>query len=333
MAELAAGSRRPLGDDLPARHRAPDHLVDPSLKPAIRIVVGGYDPSLAPDAWMDPELGVDFIVRGEGEITFRELLRAIEAQDTAARRRRACWFRDGPPFTQGPPRPVAAIADDVLGLPNRAARVLSGYTMLGRQVDVVETSRGCTFDCSFCSIIEMRGRNFHRFPIERVIADIADAHARGARAMFLVDDNITIDVPRFEALCRAIIDAGLNTIDYLVQGMTGANRRARRAPRAADAEGRVSATCSSGSRTCSSDDLAFLKASAKNRKRGGGVDEQRRDHRGRAAASPRPARRRRSDRRQSGRYAASRSPRISPSRADTWTGRTSSIRRRTPARR
>ena len=31
-------------------------------------------------------------------------------------------------------------------------------------VDVVETSRGCTYDCSFCSIIEMRGRNFHPYP-------------------------------------------------------------------------------------------------------------------------------------------------------------------------
>ena len=100
------------------------------------------------------------------------------------------------------------------------ARVLSGYTFLGRQVDVVETSRGCTFDCSFCSIIEMRGRNFHRFPIDRVLDDIADARARGARAIFFVDDNITIDVPRFEALCQAIISRGLNDIDYIVQGMT-----------------------------------------------------------------------------------------------------------------
>src|SRR5258705_1500530 len=40
-----------------------------SLKPDTRIVVGGYDPSLAPDAWTDPALGVDMIVRGEGELT------------------------------------------------------------------------------------------------------------------------------------------------------------------------------------------------------------------------------------------------------------------------
>ena len=42
--------------------------------PGVRVVVGGYDPSLAPEAWTAPALGVDAIVRGEGEITFRDLL-------------------------------------------------------------------------------------------------------------------------------------------------------------------------------------------------------------------------------------------------------------------
>ena len=83
--------------------------------------------------------------------------------------------------------------------------------MMGRPIEVIETSRGCTFDCSFCSIIEMRGRNFHRFPIGRVIDDILDARRRGARAVFLVDDNMTIDVPRLEAFCRAIIEHGSTT--------------------------------------------------------------------------------------------------------------------------
>jgi len=46
------------------------------LRPSVRIVVGGYDPSLAPEVWIDPALGVDAIVRGEGDVTFRELLRA-----------------------------------------------------------------------------------------------------------------------------------------------------------------------------------------------------------------------------------------------------------------
>ena len=73
-------------------------------------------------------------------------------------------------------------------------------------MDVVETSRGCTFDCSFCSIIEMRGRNFYTREMARVIADITDARDHGARVIFIVDDNVTLDVRRFEALCEAIID-------------------------------------------------------------------------------------------------------------------------------
>ena len=97
---------------------------------------------------------------------------------------------------------------------------LNGYTMMGRAVDVVETSRGCTFDCGFCSIIEMRGRNFHTYAFDRVLADIRDARDHGARAIFIVDDNISLNIRRFEALCQAIIDAGLNDIVYTVQAMT-----------------------------------------------------------------------------------------------------------------
>src|SRR5690348_508887 len=48
-----------------------------SLKPGLKIVMGGYDPSLAPDAYKHENSNVDFIVRGEGEITFRELVRVL----------------------------------------------------------------------------------------------------------------------------------------------------------------------------------------------------------------------------------------------------------------
>ena len=239
-----------------------------TLRPTAFVVVGGYDPSLAPEAWIDPAIGVDAIVRGEGELTFRELVRAL---DTGAPLDRVdgLWFRDRDGFRQSRPRAITPIENGTVALPRRAARVLSGYTILGRQVDVVETSRGCTFDCSFCSIIEMRGRNFHRFPIPRVIDDIKDARTRGARAIFLVDDNITLDVERFKTLCEAIIAAGLTDIDYLVQGMTSAI--------AAHGETLAPLMQRAGFRyvflgieNVLDDDLAFLKADAKNRTREGG---------------------------------------------------------------
>jgi anaerobic magnesium-protoporphyrin IX monomethyl ester cyclase len=191
------------------------------LRPSVRVVVGGYDPSLAREAYTPPSTGVDYIVRGEGESTFHELLQAMEKEGGYEQVCGLSW-REGALFRHNPDRPVNRLARGGLRLPNRRARVLKGYTVLGRPSDVIETSRGCTFDCSFCSIIEMRGRNFHAFPLERVLEDIRDATAHGARAIFIVDDNITLEVKRFEALCRAIVDAGLHRIEYTVQAMTSA---------------------------------------------------------------------------------------------------------------
>ena len=122
------------------------HLLK-SMKPDVRIVVGGYDPSLAPETYTSVP-GVDFIVRGEGDITFRELLRSIEAQ-SGYDHVTGLSYRDGNSFHHNPARPVSSLDAESIRLPRRDARVLEGYRMLGRQVDIVETSRGCTFDCSF----------------------------------------------------------------------------------------------------------------------------------------------------------------------------------------
>jgi anaerobic magnesium-protoporphyrin IX monomethyl ester cyclase len=143
-----------------------------TLKPAVKVVVGGYDPSLASEAYEG--MDVDFIVRGEGEVTFRELLRALE-QGGDFGRISGLSYRAGDRWFHNSRRQVHRLEDDEIRLPNRRSRVLQGYTLLGRQVDVIETSRGCTYDCSFCSIIEMRGRNFHTYRFERILADITDA--------------------------------------------------------------------------------------------------------------------------------------------------------------
>jgi anaerobic magnesium-protoporphyrin IX monomethyl ester cyclase len=238
------------------------------LRPDTTIVVGGYDPSLAPEAYADPATGVDVVVRGEGEHPFREMLRAMEECRDFAHIPGLSWRRDGG-MIANPDRPVASLKNGDINLPKRSARVLEGYTLLGRQVDVIETSRGCTFDCSFCSIIEMRGRNFHTFDFSRVLADITDARAHGARTIFMVDDNITLDVRRFEALCRAIIEAGLSDLDYMVQGMTSAiaDHGETLAPLMRKAGFRYVFL---GIENVLADDLAFLKARAKNALREGG---------------------------------------------------------------
>jgi len=237
------------------------------LQPGVKIVVGGYDPSLAPEAYVD--MGVDYLVRSEGEVTFRELLRAIEQGSGVEGICGLSYKNGGEGWVHNPTRLPHRLEDSEIRLPNRGARVLKGYTLMGRQIDVIETSRGCTFDCSFCSIIEMRGRNFFTYTFDRVLDDIRDARDHGAKTIFLVDDNITLNVRRFEALCEAIIAAGLNTLDYFVQAMTSAiaNHGETLAPLMRRAGFRYVFL---GIENILEGDLEFLRASAKNTERENG---------------------------------------------------------------
>ena len=133
-----------------------------SINPDARVAVGGYDPSLAPEAWTHPgaRRGLHRPRRRRPHVS-RVGARA-RRQAAARRRRRACGFAP-PTACSGICRePVTTLERGEIKPPSRDGRVLSGYTFMGRPIDVIETSRGCTFDCSFCSIIEMRGRNFHR---------------------------------------------------------------------------------------------------------------------------------------------------------------------------
>src|SRR5262249_3369147 len=173
---------------------------------------------------------------------------------------------DGDGYRRTADRPISRLDSPEIRLPNRSARVFTDYTLVGRPVDVVETSRGCTFDCSFCSIIAMRGRNFHAYDFDRVLADIRDARAHGARAIFIVDDNVTLDVRRFEALCQAIVDAGLDDLEYTVQAMTSAiaAHGATLAPRMRRAGFRYVFL---GIENILDGDLRFLRAKAKNTQR------------------------------------------------------------------
>ena len=103
-------------------------------------------------------------------------------------------------------------------LPDRSARLIKNhFFILNEKSDAVETSRGCVYECNFCSINKMYGKSYRKYKFERILEDIRDAKKRGAKAIFFVDDNITLDGKRFKALCETIKSEKLNDIKYLLQ--------------------------------------------------------------------------------------------------------------------
>jgi radical SAM superfamily enzyme YgiQ (UPF0313 family) len=180
-------------------------------------VFGGYHPTLAFEEIGESEDAnlIDYIVRGEGEATFRELVEA-KLKGLSLKGILGLSYHDGERMVHNPPRGLLDISE--IKMPNRDVRLLTkGFNSLGIPIDSVETSRGCTQGCKFCSINLMYGRRFRKFPLDRVISDIQDAEAHGAGSIFFPDDNITLDPKRLERLCEAIIDAGLTHLRYKTQ--------------------------------------------------------------------------------------------------------------------
>jgi radical SAM superfamily enzyme YgiQ (UPF0313 family) len=198
-----------------------------SLVPDVKTVLGGYHATLmykeiAEDSQAEP---FDFIIRGEGDISFGELLQAIEGK-ARYEEVKGLSFRDAGKFVHNPPRPLEDLSK--IAIPNRTNRIWKGYAFGTKRLDIVETSRGCTMPCNFCSMNQMYGRSFRTYSIDRVIKDIANAKKHGARYLAISDDNVCLNVKRLEELCDAIIRAGHNDISYVVQassvGMSSSER-------------------------------------------------------------------------------------------------------------
>lgn len=185
--------------------------------PEVMIAAGGYHVTLLGKELTDGQdpLPLDFIIRGEGEIAFRNLVEELEKSVPDLSGVSGLSYRKDRGWAHNPIGELTKL--ESLALPRRKARLSQDFYALGWPADVVETSRGCPHNCNFCSITYMYGRKFRPFPIERVIEDLKAIREQGTRVVFFTDDNIIFDVDHFQAVCRRIIEDGLNDIFYTTQ--------------------------------------------------------------------------------------------------------------------
>jgi len=189
-----------------------------SILPEACIAIGGYHATLMyKEIAISPEAAsIDFIVRGEGEEAFRRLANALEGADkfedilSLSYRANGSFIHN----EQAPPQDLVKLKPPI----RDQRRLTRGYHIMARKIEVLETSRGCTRSCSFCSISHMYGRRFRVFPIERVLADLDDIYyKRKVRFVFISDDNMVLNPQRVIELCDAIIARGYKNLNLSVQ--------------------------------------------------------------------------------------------------------------------
>lgn len=154
------------------------------VMPEVKIILGGPEVSYDVEHWMSRLPNVDFIVIGEGEETFHQLLQEIEGKQKF-HFVYGVAYRKGEEVIVMPGRPKA----DLNELPS-PYRFAEDVPDLGKRVVYFETSRGCPFNCQFClSSIEVGVRYFD---IERTKADILYLIENGAKLIKFVDRTFNI---------------------------------------------------------------------------------------------------------------------------------------------
>ncbi len=193
------------------------HLIK-ELRPEVKIVIGGYHATLMHEeiAGSREAQWIDFMIRGEGEEACARLVNAMAGCDEFDEISGLSYKKNGE-FVHNARGENIDLA--TLRLPIRDKRRLTwGYHIINSKIELLETSRGCTRSCNFCSMQHMYGRTFRTYPISRVLEDLDDIYfKRKVRWVFITDDNMVLNPRRVIELCDAIIARGYKKLNFVVQ--------------------------------------------------------------------------------------------------------------------
>ncbi|TFF96900.1 MAG: B12-binding domain-containing radical SAM protein, partial [Promethearchaeota archaeon] len=171
-----------------------------------KTVLGGWHPTLVPEETLKTS-SVDIIVRGEGEITFRELIK----NDSPVGIKGLSYKEDGK-LIHNEDRELMDLTN--ARIVNRSLRYSDGkkfYNFFGFPIDCMEVSRGCPFSCEFCCIHNFYRHKYRKRSIKSVIKElkIMESQYNCSDFIYIVDDNFVVDYKFVMDLCDAIIDNGI----------------------------------------------------------------------------------------------------------------------------
>ena len=170
----------------------------------VPVVWGGVHASLLPEQTL-AEDSIDFVVQGEGEVSFFELVQALVRGESVAGIP-GVWCKDGACAVSGGQREFIdldrqpPLAYELVDVP-KYTRTVFGTKRLS-----FSTSRGCTFPCSYCY-----NTTFHRRQWRALSANVAVEHIKdfvsrtSARGLFLTDANFFLDMDRARNILAGVM--------------------------------------------------------------------------------------------------------------------------------
>ncbi|RJS70881.1 MAG: radical SAM protein [Candidatus Syntrophoarchaeum sp. WYZ-LMO15] len=175
----------------------------------VKMVMGGPHVTFVPERTLRECPYIDYIVRGEGELTFRELIDSLERnRDPSSIPGLSVNLRGK--VKNNSPRPL--IEDiDTIPVPSYDLLPMEKYQVNGVRFGTVMTSRGCPFDCAFCSSSLQFGRRWRGHSDSRVIEELRHLHEKyRIHEIEFLDDTFTLNKPRTMRIARRILEEGLD---------------------------------------------------------------------------------------------------------------------------
>ncbi len=169
-----------------------------TVDPSVVIVLGGPEVSYDTNIWLRQVKEIDYIIVGEGELAFKELLDFLH-QKKSLKEVPGVAYVSNDKFILNPLPPKLDLRESPS--PYRFEEDLPN---LSKRIAYIETSRGCPFSCQFClSSIEVGVRYFNR---EKVKEDIRYLMANGAKTIKFVDRTFNISRSYAMEMFQFLID-------------------------------------------------------------------------------------------------------------------------------
>lgn len=179
-------------------------------KASIKIIFGGPQTTLQSDSAMKCP-AVDYAITGEGDLIFPQLIEALETDRDLSPLPGLTWRdKNGDPREGAPPQPVT----DLNSLPMPARHLLdwNNYNLSGdylipaRKVMTLSTSRGCPYQCTFCSSAVYWNCSYRALSAHAIVNEIeALIEQFGADGLNFREDNFMVNRKRVKDICHEML--------------------------------------------------------------------------------------------------------------------------------